>query len=367
MRQKKSTAPKVNKGAPSGVIVSLALHAAAFTLAGLLVVFTVVQKEEKKFVPPKPVDRPKMKLKKPKVKVKKNNKPKATTRIVTKVKRASMPDIQLPEMSGMADGLAGGIAGFELVPDLGEISVLGSGQSIGNDFEGTFYDLKRDRNGGIIAMDGEQFLLILRNFATSGWRTSKFSRFWRAPKKLYTTHIMVPPIVAPKAPDFFGQPEVESYYFFVHYKGQIAHKEDIKFRFWGVGDAYILVNVDGENVFINGVEARLDILDYWQTSSADSYKYYLADKTMKVGDWITLKAGEAVDMQVIFGEWAGGIVSGMLLVEVDGVEYPETRQGGPLLPAFKTQEFSLDTLEQITKYLPEGECNLTNGPVFRDY
>jgi len=367
MKKKKNTAPKVNKGAPSGFLISLIFHAAAFTLAGALVVFTVVQKEEKTFVPPPPVERPKMKLKKPQVKVKKTNKPKPTNRIVTKVKRASMPDIQLPEMSGMSDGLAGGIGGFELIPDLGDVTMLGSAQSIGNDFEGTFYDLKRDRGGGLIAMDGEKFLMLLRDFATSGWKTSKFAPYWRAEKKLYTTHFMVPPIVAPKAPDFFGHPDVESYYFFVHYKGQLVYKEDITFRFWGGGDAYILVTVGGENVFVNGVEARLDILDYWQTSSADSYKYYLADKTMKVGDWITLKAGEPVDMQVLFGEWAGGYVSGMLLVEVEGVEYPESDQGGPLLPVFKTEEFTRDTLEQIMRYLPEGECNLTNGPVFRDY
>ena len=56
------------KGAPSGFVISLGIHAAAFFLAGLFVVFTVVNKEEKKFIPPKPVDRPKMKLKKPKVK-----------------------------------------------------------------------------------------------------------------------------------------------------------------------------------------------------------------------------------------------------------------------------------------------------------
>ena len=74
----KKTAKKpksVVKGAPSGLVISLLVHAAAFMLAGLLVVFSVVQKDEKKFVPPKPVDRPKMKLKKPKVKVKKSAKP----------------------------------------------------------------------------------------------------------------------------------------------------------------------------------------------------------------------------------------------------------------------------------------------------
>ncbi|VGO19587.1 hypothetical protein [Pontiella sulfatireligans] len=146
-RKSGSKSVKFNKGAPSGFVISLMVHAAVFMLAGMLVVFNVVKKEEKKFVPPQPVERPKMKLKKPKVKVEKSSKPKAMNRIVTKVKRASMPDIQLPEMSGMTDGLAGAIGGFEIMPDLDEVTLYGSGQTIGNDFVGTFYDLKRNRQG----------------------------------------------------------------------------------------------------------------------------------------------------------------------------------------------------------------------------
>jgi hypothetical protein len=147
----------VVKGAPSGVIISLALHAAAFLLAGLLVVFTVVNKEEKKFVPPKPVDRPKMKLKKPQVKVKKTARPKSTTRIVTKVKRADMPDIQLPEMSGMGEGLGGGMGvGFDMLPDMEELVDSGSSQTIGTDLEGTYYDFKRDRRGRGIPASHDQ-------------------------------------------------------------------------------------------------------------------------------------------------------------------------------------------------------------------
>ena len=60
---------KVVKGMPSAVALSILIHAALFLLAGMLVVFTVVKKEEKKFEPPKAVERPKMKLKKPKVQV----------------------------------------------------------------------------------------------------------------------------------------------------------------------------------------------------------------------------------------------------------------------------------------------------------
>ena len=94
MKRFSKKSQRIDKGAPSGFVLSLLIHAAIFLLAGMLVVFTVVNKEEKEFVPPKPVDRPKMNLRKPKVK--KTSTPKPTTRIVTKVRRASMPDIQLP-------------------------------------------------------------------------------------------------------------------------------------------------------------------------------------------------------------------------------------------------------------------------------
>ena len=80
--QKDKGSKGVVKGEPSGFIISLLIHAGAFILAGLFFVFSVVQKEEKKIIPPKPVERPKMKLMKPKVKVKKSAKPKSTTRIV---------------------------------------------------------------------------------------------------------------------------------------------------------------------------------------------------------------------------------------------------------------------------------------------
>jgi len=119
--------PKLIEGMPSAVALSILIHVGLFLLAGMLVVFTVVKKEEQRFEPPKAVERPKMKLKKPRVKVKKTSKPKPTTRIVTKMNRASMPDIQLPEMAGMGEGLVGGLGGFDLMPGFGEVGIMGSG------------------------------------------------------------------------------------------------------------------------------------------------------------------------------------------------------------------------------------------------
>ena len=369
VKKLKKKSKGVVKGAPSGFVISLLVHAAAFLLAGLLVVFTVHQKEEKKFVPPKSVDRPKMKLKKPKVKVKKNAKPKSSSRIVTKVTKANMPDIQLPEMSGIGEGLAGGMGGgFDLMSDLGEISVFGGGQSIGNDFEGVFYDLKRDRRGGTIPMERDPYMSFISEFSRANMKATKLNRYYRAPNKLYTTHFIIPPIMSPMAPDQYGSPETASYFFMVKYEGKLVYKEDIKFRFWGTGDAYCVVTVDGETVLINGWDARLEFLTHWTSPDpSQSDKYYVGNQDLKVGTWIELKAGEPLDMKVIFGEYTGGQMGCILLVEVEGEEYPRSSQGGPLLPAFKTEEFTQDVLDEIYKLLPEGECSLTNGPVFRDF
>ncbi len=371
MKSKGKKTKGVVKGAPSGFVISLLVHAAAFMLAGLLVVFTVQQKEEKKFVPPKPVDRPKMKLKKPKVKVKKTAKPKATTRIVTKVKRASMPDIQLPEMSGMTDGLSGSIGGFEIMPDLDEVTIFGSGQTIGNDLVGTFYDFKRDRSGRDIPMSDFQFVDELTKFTRGGWRTSKIARFYRSPKKLYATSIMMPQVRSSVAPAAFDEADTVGYAWMVHYKGQLVYPEDITFRFWGHGDDVMVVRVDGETVlnacWPDDNRGTPLIGGTWVSSSADSRRYYLGNNLAVVGDWITLKAGEPQNMEVIIGEVPGGAFCSMLVVEVEGVEYERNRQGAPILPMFKTTEPTIDLIDAISAHLVEGEASITTGPVFRDY
>jgi hypothetical protein len=367
MRSKSGKPPKIKKSTSSAMVLSILIHAVLFLLAGMLVIFTVTKVKEPEFEPPKTVKRPKMKLKKPKVKVKRSTRPKSATRITT-TRQSTMPQIDLPAMGGLGAGLGDGMGGgFDMMPDLGEVSVFGGSQSIGNDFKGHCYFFKYKRDGGLAVMSSEQFLLLLRKFCVSGWREALLAPYYRTPDPLYTTHFMIPPVPSSMAADVFGQPEMESHWFFAKYKGQLVYPEDIRFRFWGVGDAFLVVNVAGKHVLLNGIPGRLRILDFWQNPSGDNDKYSLGNKWLRVGDWIDLKAGQPVDMQILFGEYAGGSMAGMLLVEVEGVEYPQSLQGGPLFPAFKTEEFTYDQLEEIRKYLPEGECSLTNGPVFRDF
>ena len=364
----------------SAVVLSILIHAALFLLAGMLVVFTVVKKEEQKFEPPKAIDRPKMKLKKPKVKVKKTSKPKPTTRIVTKMNRANMPDIQLPEMSGMGDGLGGMVGGFDMMPDFSEPTMYGASQSIGNDFVGTFYDSKRGRDGKILSgvdTSGWNWRRQIHKFLVRGWDTSVFSRYYRAPRNLYATSLVVPVTRSSLAPLAFGDKDAVGALWMVHYKGQLvcpaSHTNGITFCFWGMADESLVVRVDGRIVLGTAWEDSywklqpVVIGNLWNTDSADSRKYYMGHNTAMVGDWITLEPGESLDMEILIGD-NGGKGGFFLAVEEAGVEYERNRQGAPILPIFRTVELSHEQLDLIYKFFPEGEmlC-LTNGPVFCDY
>ena len=99
----------------SAALVSLGIHAVLIVIALSFVAVTVIQKEEKAFEA-KPVSRPKMKLKKLQVPVnikkKSTKKPKLRKRIVVQPKmNSTMPDIKMPEITGVKGGLGGGIAG----------------------------------------------------------------------------------------------------------------------------------------------------------------------------------------------------------------------------------------------------------------
>ncbi|MEN8254740.1 MAG: SHD1 domain-containing protein [Verrucomicrobiota bacterium] len=378
MRQKNGNSRKINKGMPSAVLLSILIHAALFLLAGTLVVFTVVKKKEIEFEPPKAVERPKMKLKKPKVKVRKSSKPKPTTRIVTKVDRASMPDIQLPEMSGMGDGLGDMDIGFDLL-DFSGPTMYGDRQSIGSDFEGTFYDFKRRRDGKDISgfdATSDTWRNLVYQFLKRGWDTSVFARYYRAPSKLYATSLVVPMSFSSLAPLAFGDEDACGGQWMVHYKGLLtcpaSHTNGITFRFWGAADHFIAVRAGGKSVFgvvfdyTDGSRAHYRQRMFGSIYPPGARKYYMGNTQAMAGDWITLKPGESLPMEILIGD-EGGRASFFLAIEEEGVEYERNRQGGPILPAFQTARFSHDKLDVIYPRLHEGEICLTNGPVFCDY
>ncbi|MEN8256139.1 MAG: SHD1 domain-containing protein, partial [Verrucomicrobiota bacterium] len=253
----------------------------------------------------------------------------------------------------------------DMMPDLDAVTVFGSGQTIGNDLEGTFYDFKRDRRGKplSVGMSPGEFGKNVANFIKNGWKPSSFARFYRAPKKLYTPTIMIPPTLTYFSPFAFNEFEMRADMYLVHYKGQLVHPKGGRFRFWGMGDAMLVVRVDGKVVF--------DFLNsyshVWHGKRSRKSGYHLGHWPSFTGQWIDLEPGIPLPMEVIIGEGGGGLTAAMLCVEEEGVEYPRNLDQGPLLPIFKTAELSRDQVDAIFELLPENMCAVTNGPVFSDY
>jgi hypothetical protein len=369
MKKVRKTTRGLIKGTPGAVLVSAAIHGGLLLLAGGFVVFTVIQKQEKKFEPPPPVERPKMQLKKPKVKVKTQARPKMSQRIVSKSVQG-MTGIQLPSSASMTEGLGGGIGGFELMPDPSEISLLGGGRSIsiGNDFEGTFYSLSLDRSGRKNNESMGSYPYILRQFFDSGWNPRSLTPYYRWPQKLYTTFIFVPTIGFEHVPRSFGIPdEVNTAQWIVHYKGQIMSREGGKFRFWGRGNHVLAVKVDGVEVAFLGLPAVRDIYTDWKSTAEEDLKYYTGKLSMAVGDWFELEANQPVEMEVVIGDHNGADTQATLRIQKHGEYYPRNRDGGPVLPVFKTAEIP-EHLKNEIKYLTiAGDQDLESDLMFNVY
>jgi hypothetical protein len=358
------------KGTPTAVLVSIGIHAGVLLLAGGFVVFNVVKKMEKKFDPPPPVERPKMELKKLKVKVKKQPKPQASQRIVSKNVQG-MAEIQLPETTRISEGLSGGVGGFEMVPDPADMSLFGgkSSISIGNDFEGTFYSLSLDRQGKRNTLGtGNPYYEEIGRFLDSGWNPRSFAMYYRAPQKLYTTFFYIPMTASEFVPRSFGIPdEVYTLNWMAHYKGQFAAKESGMYRFWGRGENVQVVRVNGKVVLVGGHIQPGKLMSDWRSTAEEDRKYYRGHGLMGVGDWFEMEAGVPQEMEIIFGDTGGAWTQCTLTIQKKGEFYPQNPDGAPVLPVFKTAEIPRHLLDEIYYSMLPGEANLESDTLFNVY
>ena len=140
----------------SAAVVSVGIHALLLVLALSFVAVTVITKDDKKFEA-KQVTRPKMPIKRLQVPVnvkKKAPKPKLRKRIVVKPNiNKSMPDIKMPEVSGLKGGLgaAGGLGGSAGIgfsmPEISVFGVKGKGEKIFIALDANSWMLRPDIGG----------------------------------------------------------------------------------------------------------------------------------------------------------------------------------------------------------------------------
>lgn len=363
------------KGVPSAVLLSALIHLGILFIAGGLVIFTVVKKQEKKFVPPPPVNRPKMDLKKPQPKAKVSSPP-AARHIVSKNVNI-MSEIQLPDITGIsATSVGTGLSGIELVPDLSDLSVVGSKKSIsaGNDLVGTFYSFYYDRVGRKLATPEGKIVKEVVKFQRNDWNPMTFAPYYRAPQQLYTTHVFMPPQETEFVPFLFGIPydlNFRTSTWAVLYTGKIARPNGGRYRFWGYGDHMLLVRVNGELV-LNGCFVRLhdEYSPDWKPESPElEFRYELAGNEVYAGNWFELEPGVPVNIEILIGDAAdpGGGSKAMLLVEDAKGIYDENKQGMKILPVFKVGEIPELIKDEIKYRLIPGEADLDSELMFNVY
>ncbi|MBN2702816.1 MAG: hypothetical protein JXR23_01260 [Pontiellaceae bacterium] len=374
---------KVNKGAPSGFIISLLLHAAAFAVAGAFVVFTVMKPKAPEFVAPPPMERPKMNLKKPIVKVRRSSSPAPASRIVAKVKMAKMPEISIPDLTGTGDALMSGMGGmggnsFGL-PGPGSSYQFGGTVTTGNDLLVTYYNFSRRRSGAQKLIGENEYFDIIRRFVEGDWNTSMFNSYYRSPKKLYAQTVTVPRVTSIAAPLCFGEdPKLNFKTWAAHYQAKIKHKDGITFRLWGLSDNVLNVAINGKVVLsANGSWTGNDAYKInenfqgsapgsrtIQSANDGSYKCGNSNETLVGSDWITLEPGKEYDFQAIIGDGPGGQFYSILLAEEQGRYYEKNNRGVPMWDLFATAPLSWETEDSILMDSVEDDYNVTNIQTF---
>jgi hypothetical protein len=380
VKKKKSKNQKLVKGVSSSMLLSVGIHGALFFVLGGFIVFKVVNQPPVEFVVPQPVARPQIPPKKPRVKVQKSLKQASPKRVA--VENPVATDLlALPLGNGLGDEIGGSdLGGFQLVPDVsGMVSPYGTGQSyeVGNDFEGTMYAFNYTRDKVYAEMDATDQIAIMVQFLENNWSPSVFHNYYRAPKKLYTTHFLIPPAPSGEVPRAFSLEKgldkiMDPPRWVIHYKGKISNKAGGRFRFWGYGGDLLYARVNKKLVFHGGVWGSYDLLSPagWELPDGPNYEYALGQREAFVGTWFELKPGEEVEMEVLIGEFGFGTCAYYLLVEEEGEDayYSHRSEDGmPILPAFKTAPYTAQMKKKIQYSLMPQDADLDGGPLFNVY
>ena len=365
------------KGAPSGIAISLLIHGGLLAAAGFITAITLLRPEPVAFEYVRVPERPVINPRKPRYRVTHNPKPQAMARLVANVPRNRMPDFRLPNVPGVGDDiLNNGGPGEGMVMEMPVLSpsVIGipEADDAGNSLKVTYYNLNRRRNGTKRSMDYREYITILRDFVDSDWDISKLNRFYRSPNRLRATTIMIPLTSSFLGPAAFGEDVNEGYCWVVHYKGQLAHKDGLTFRFWGAADDVMTVRVDGQVVlaanYAGGRSEAYTIAGDWVSKAPNNRMFPLGNQKMAGGDWITLEPDVPLEMEVIAGEGPGGHFHAQLLVEVQGEDYPINDRGAHIFPIFAMEKPSWELQDSILENLFEGEANVTDvNTIFNDY
>jgi len=231
----------------------------------------------------------------------------------------SLPDI--PETPPTDDATPTAMAGDG---DIGEGMGAGSGTGgagngggtpafgveDGSGLKGYLYDLKQTKDRRPLTIKNADYYAFLGKFVDQGWDDTLMDKYYRAQKPLYASRFAIhfrSSLDAPTA--FHVEKEVKPSYWAAVYRGKVSAPEG-DYQFVGFADNVIVVSIAGQLVMDGGwnlIEKNPELHQsipslLWCSACTGKFgpHYYL-----KKGPVFHMKAGEAVDMNVLIGDDGG--------------------------------------------------------------
>jgi hypothetical protein len=247
---------------------------------------------------------------------------------------------------------------------------FGSTQRSSGGLEGTLYDFKQKPDGGQISYntaDPAEFVDRALRLQRSRFSQSALSRHFRAPNSLFLTHLAIPNSDASDGPSFFGAKDsIQPSGWLAHYRGKVTVPRTGTYRFSGLGDDYLVVLVNGRmRLAACWSDIQPAIAGRWDaTEPTGRFQSHIDGMRLVYGDWIPLKSGESIELDIAIGERPGGKVGFVLHIEEKGVEYPIDPNGRPVLPLFATAPFSEEEKARIISSFGSYQINWDQVPAF---
>ncbi len=157
---------------------------------------------------------------------------------------------------------------------------------------------------------------FLTNFVKQ-WNMSDLDgHYYKSDQTLNLAQVCIPDVLSQEATiAFHVQDKVVARRWIAVYRGKIIPPENGNYRFIGLGDDFLVVNIDGKNVLDGSFQSeRID-------PSADVNEDVgqgWSSLPLACGQWVHMRAGVASDMQILIGEGPGGASGFVLMVQKQG-------------------------------------------------
>ena len=244
---------------------------------------------------------------------------------------------------------------------------FGSKSANSGGLPGFIYDLKQTNNGKPRGYNPGLFLGVAATLIKEKFGGSILNNYYQAPNSLYLTRLAIPKTSATEGPKFFNaEKEIEPRGWIAHYQGTVKLPETGTYRFSGGGDDWLHVMIDGEIAFnfhySNGMRNLSDYKPTGRPGQGRAATVYMG-KPLNYGEWVNLRAGQNIKLDIAVGEQPGGSVGFFLQIEKKGVNY-KIKNGHPILPLFTTVAFSDDEIKELQDQSKAFELDFDNTLVF---